>query len=135
MAIETMKTRRPLHYFRAWLGIGWLLVAAVVFLTLTPSPPRIEMLVSDKLQHGLSYTCLMLWFGQIYQPGRYWRIAAALTLLGMALEVLQGISGLRHFEYLDMLANSIGVLTGWGLSRTPLGALLLGLEQRLGVPG
>jgi len=130
-----MKTRRPLHYFRAWLAIGWLLVAAVIYLTLTPNPPHIGALTYDKLQHGLSYACLMLWFGLIYQPGRHWRIAAALIMLGIDLEILQGISGLRHFEYLDMLANSIGALVGWGLSRTPLGALLLGLEQRLGVSG
>jgi glycopeptide antibiotics resistance protein len=36
--------------------------------------------------------------------------------LGISLEFLQGIGGVRVMETLDMLANSLGVLTGWGLA-------------------
>jgi VanZ family protein len=135
MVAETMKSRRSLHYFKLWQTIGWLLVAAVIYLTLTPSPPHIDVLTHDKLQHGLGYLCLMLWFGQLYKPARHLQLAVSLIFLGIVLEVLQGVSGLRQFEFLDMLANSVGVLIGWLLNRTLLGTLLLRLEQRLGATG
>lgn len=129
MLSKTRECRYPLRWSGFWVAIGWLLIAAVVFLTLTPSPPHIDVLANDKLRHGLSYAVLMFWFCQIYLPLGHWRIAIQLVLLGIALEILQGISGFRQFEYLDMLANAGGVLVGWALSRMFRGTLLLRLEQ------
>jgi len=47
--------------------INWVLVAAVLFLSLTPSPPEIlDFAFSDKFEHLFAYSVLMGWAGQLY---------------------------------------------------------------------
>jgi VanZ family protein len=91
------------------------MVAAVVWLSLTPSPPDIDIEGGDKLGHLVSYFVLMFWFAQLY-ASRAW-YAAGFVALGIALEFLQGALGYRAFERYDILANSAGVLLGWGAAR------------------
>jgi VanZ family protein len=97
-----------------WLAIGWAMVAAIVWLSLTPSPPKVDFEASDKLGHLLGYGTLMFWFSQLY-VARKTRIsyAAGFAAMGVALEFLQGQLGYRSYEVLDMYANSFGVLLGW----------------------
>ena len=38
--------------------------------------------------------------------------------MGIGLEFLQDLSGVRFYEVTDMLANGLGVLLAWGLSAT-----------------
>ena len=93
------------------------MVAAIVWLSLTPSPVRVDVESGDKLGHLAGYGVLMFWFAQLY--ARRAPYAAGFIAMGIGLEFLQGWLGYRSFEILDMLANSAGVLLGWG------GALLL----------
>ncbi len=119
-----------LQYRRIWLAGGWLLIGLVVYLSLTPHPPDpLPFSGGDKLEHAFAYASLSLWFCQIYLQVRQ-RVAvlAALIALGAMMEVLQGLSGYRVFEYADMLANSVGVLIGWGLAHTLLGRLFILVE-------
>lgn len=97
------------------IAIGWALVAAIVWLSLAPSPPELEVAWGDKLGHFAAYGTLMFWFCQIY-PRRSTRVAYAIgfAALGIALEFMQGATGYRTFEALDMLANAVGVGLGWG---------------------
>lgn len=112
-----------LAYPRVWQGIGWLMVAIVVWLSLVPQPPvPPEFLAWDKAQHFVAYAGLMFWFRQSFQP--HWRWPAFLIGLGIGLEYLQGLSGVRMLDPFDMLANSIGVLLGLLLCATPLGRLV-----------
>lgn len=120
-----------LKYRRAWLVAGMLLVGLVVYLSLIPRPPEpLSFPQSDKLEHGFAYASLSLWFCQLYLRGRQ-RIAVvvALVTLGVVIEILQGLSGYRYFEYADMLANSVGVLLGVLLARTPLGRVFVLIES------
>ncbi len=120
-----------LKYRRAWLVAGMLLVGLVVYLSLIPHPPEpLSFPQSDKLEHGFAYASLSLWFCQLYLRGRQ-RIAVvvALVTLGVVIEILQGLSGYRYFEYADMLANSVGVLLGFLLARTPLGRVFVLIES------
>ena len=118
------------NYRRAWLAGGWLLVGLVVYLSLTPQPPQpVSFAQSDKLEHGFAYASLSLWFCQLYLSTRSrMMVIAGLFGLGVALEFLQGWSGYRYFDVWDMVANSIGVLLGFILVRTPLGRLFISLE-------
>jgi len=112
-----------------WLALGWLWVVAVFYLSLMPHPPEpITFDNSDKLEHMLVYGFLMLWFCQFADYNRI-RLAAAFVAMGAGLEVLQGMTDYRFFEYADMLANSVGVLLGWALVHTPLGKTLKFLER------
>ncbi|MFY9317094.1 MAG: hypothetical protein WAO95_16245 [Burkholderiales bacterium] len=99
------------------VAAGWALVAAIVWLSLTPAPPRIDIEQGDKLGHFLGYGSLMLWFCLLY-PRRAARIAHALawTGMGVGLEFIQGQLGYRTYEPFDMVANALGVLIGWALA-------------------
>jgi VanZ family protein len=116
---------------RIWLAFGWLWVIAVFYLSLAHNPPTPMLFEGlDKLEHALAYCILMLWFSQLH-PGHKARIRLILlfTAMGIGIEYLQGMSGYRYFEYADMLANTIGVLAGWGLAQTRMGQLFVILES------
>jgi len=98
---------------RLWLALGWAMVAAVIWLSLTPSPPKVDFEASDKLGHLLGYAVLMFWFAQLYTRRARVLYAAGFIAMGIALEVLQGELRYRTYEVFDMYANSLGVLAGW----------------------
>ncbi|TAK82926.1 MAG: VanZ family protein [Betaproteobacteria bacterium] len=102
---------------RAYIAVGWLLVAAIAWLSLTPSPPTIDVEQSDKAGHLFAYGLVMFWFAQLY-AARAPRIAyAALFIaMGVGLEFMQRWLGYRTFEVFDMFADSAGVLLGWALA-------------------
>jgi len=122
-----------LKHHRVWEGAGWLLIALVVTFSLIPHPPEpLSFNNADKLEHLLAYAVLSLWLNQLYAS--VWsraRVVVALIGLGVGLEFVQGWTGYRMFDVLDMLANSIGVLTGWLLALTPLGGVFAYIERRL----
>ena len=98
----------------ALLAIGWGWAAAIVWLSLTPAPPKLDFEHSDKLGHFLAYGSLTLWFCFLYASTKA-RIgyAAGFIAMGIGLEFIQGMLGYRTYEVFDMLANTIGVLLGW----------------------
>jgi len=123
--------REHLEFPRLWQGIAWLLVVAVVIVTLIPEPPPVEFMPAwDKAHHFLAYAGLTFWFRQVFVSMRW---TLFLVALGIALEFIQGWSGYRHFEYGDMVANTLGVLSGLLLASTPLGRLVKWLDYALGV--
>ncbi|MGQ0651964.1 MAG: VanZ family protein [Betaproteobacteria bacterium] len=96
-----------------WIAGGWAILAGIVYLSLTPSPPSPDFESSDKLGHLLAYGVLMAWFALLY-PARKPFLAAAFIALGIALELAQGALGYRSLELADMVANSLGIALGWG---------------------
>jgi VanZ family protein len=97
------------------LALGWGWVAAIAWLSLTSSPPKVDVQYSDKLGHFAAYGLLMFWFTRLYlrAPVRA-AYAAGFTVMGIGLEFLQGYLGYRTYEVFDMFANTTGVLLGWG---------------------
>lgn len=115
-----------LHYRVSWLAIGYALVAATAWGSLTPKPPEWAFAAGDKVLHGATYALLTFWFGQLY-TGRLRQalLVVAFALLGALLEVGQAYSSAyRHFDLADALASAIGAAMAWCLLRTPLGGLL-----------
>ena len=94
------------------VAAGWALVAAVVWLSLMPSPPQVDVTLGDKFAHLAAYGLLMLWFGLLYRARLYY--ALGFIAMGAALEVMQGWLGTRTADPLDAAANTLGVLLGWG---------------------
>ena len=89
-------------------------MAAIVWLSLTPSPPKVDFEQSDKVGHFLVYGALMAWFSFLYRQ-RTARVlyAAGFICMGVGLEFVQGMLGYRTYEVFDMYANTLGVLLGW----------------------
>ena len=89
-----------------------------MWLSLTPNPPQVDFEESDKVGHLLAYGALILWFCYLYERTRVQAVyAAGFIAMGIALEFIQGATGYRTFEVLDMVANSLGVALGWAAAR------------------
>lgn len=128
----TASSPSSLSYRVLWVPIGWLLVALVVWGTLTPSPPEALVVEADKLGHVLAYLVLALWFGGLYSGAVRGAYALALAAMGVGLEFLQDAGGVRQFELADMVANGLGVVSGWWMSRFPALNIVGLLDRVLG---
>lgn len=99
---------------RTAFGIG---VVVLIAGSLLPSEVLPETGLIDKWQHLLAYAMLMASFGVGAPAWRQLVIGAvALIALGVALEFLQALVPGRMPSALDVLANSIGIAIGLGLS-------------------
>jgi len=93
--------------------------------------PGLNSFLHDKLSHLLGYSGLMLWFSQLYKTTKIRSLLAVLlACLGITLEYLQGIGGIRMFEVADMLANATGVALGWILAVAGMDRILGWFESR-----
>lgn len=124
--------RQPLRYFSLWLTIAWLLVAVVLYSSLTSSPiqtPNIEY--GDKIGHFFAYFTLVFWFCQLYKNRSHILLFVLFVTMGVVIELIQGQTGYRTFEVADMLANSLGAVMGWLLVRFYVAEMLLTIEMWL----
>jgi len=122
-----------LKYKPLWLTVGFAMVLFVVYASLTAHPPGMDGFeLSDKAMHLIGYFGLMGWFLQIYQNKKMQKILAAIFIsMGVGLEFLQDLGGVRFFELNDMLANTAGVLLAWALIKTPFPKLLYYFESKI----
>jgi VanZ family protein len=120
-----------LRFSRFWRLLGWLVVSGVVYLSLTPFLPDLKLGVpaQDKFEHFIAYALLAWWFSQAYPLRLHGFLGLFLIALGAILEVLQGFTGYRDFEYTDMLADTLGVVGGYLLALTSAGATFRRLER------
>jgi len=115
-----------------WLSIGYLLIAYIFYSSLRPDPIEVDIDNFDKYAHTFAYFVLMGWFTQIYQHKNSVLICALVfALMGVLIEVLQGMGGIRFFDYYDMLANASGVILAWILSLTPFKNILFYFERNI----
>jgi len=124
-----------LSYKLFWLTLGWLFIVIILYLSLTPHPPEpLKFNGVDKVEHLLAYATLMAWFSQLQICRRQrCRNAILLILMGVGVEFLQGLGGVRQFEYADMLANTSGVLLGW-LTGSVLGSTVIrAIDRKIAV--
>ena len=121
-----------LKYIKVWFSLGLFWVLVITSISLYPRPPDLSSITfGDKIVHCLSYFWLMIWFLQIVKIKAQLVTAFAIIALGVMIEVLQGLSGYRTFDFYDMLANSAGVLIAWKLKNTEMVNLISKFESRL----
>jgi len=114
-----------LDLIRLWRIGGWLGVALTLAVSL--GPPALDEGTghADKLAHLAGYAVLMFWWTQLVVERR-WKLAVAIVLFGISIELLQGLTPARQPDLFDVLANTSGVLLGWLVAR-----LLPNLPQRI----
>lgn len=87
-------------------------MAATLYLSLVPVQQLPRMLnFWDKAQHSLGFAALATG-GLLAYPSHVWRVALGLMLLGIGIELAQALSGWRHGDWLDWLADCVGVALG-----------------------
>lgn len=68
----------------------------------------------DKWHHALAYfVCMFCWGHWYTPPAQRLKLAIIFILMGALIEVLQGLTDYRSFEWLDMLADAAGVTVAW----------------------
>ena len=124
--------RPPLRYVQAWTTAGIGFVLLVIYLSLTAPPRDFDVPRLFDAGHIVAYFWLTIWFAQIHRSAhRRWALAAAFGAMGVALEYIQGMTGYRQFDYVDMMRNFIGIAIGLALARTPMQNVLYRVERIL----
>lgn len=101
----------------------WLCALAVLTLALMKPIDHMPSTGWDKANHALAFLVLAVLGASAYS-GRLLRVLAALLAYGVLIEVLQGMTGYRDAEWLDVVADGVGLLLGWPLARRICAALL-----------
>ncbi len=87
---------------------------AVLVLAIVPAPPPVFTTGWDKSNHLLAFA-VMAWLGCHAFPKRVAITLLSLLAYGALIEVLQSFTPTRSAEWLDLLADCLGILLGWGL--------------------
>lgn len=124
-------TASHLRYRRLWFAVGVLLVLVVLALSIMDLPAPVDsLMVQDKLMHAIAYAGLMGWFSQIFRHDLTRLILViGLVFMGVGVEFIQGSTAHRHFDVLDMIANTSGVILAWALAYTWVGNVLPWVES------
>jgi VanZ family protein len=104
-----------------------LLAAAVLYLTLTPTPPHValdNLPYGDKIEHGLAFASLALMARLGFPRVPVWQMLEHLSFLGAMIEVAQATPGLgRDCDWHDWLADTGGVALGLAAAHVVLNRL------------
>lgn len=121
----------PLRFPKLWTALAWLLTAGVIVGSLLPGEVVASIPIRDKVLHAGSYFVLMVSFAGFYRRGLYLVVAVALLVLGVSLDLLQGLTETRSFDLRDIGMNCAGVVLGLVVSWWLLGGWCQRVEQRL----
>ena len=96
--------------------IAILVTISIAFLSLMNLSGKVIISLSniDKVYHAIAYFGLTIsWLFAFISKGRKKTIVISCIAFGMLMEFLQSnLTTYRSFEYLDMIANTVGVLIG-----------------------
>lgn len=93
--------------------MGWGLALLIAVGSLWPTMPDAAGKVSDKLLHFSAYAVLAFTFAGVVERRHWGRVVLGLLAFGGAIELAQAmLSPARSGEWLDMVANTLGVLAG-----------------------
>lgn len=96
----------------------WFVLFLLVYLTLTPSPPKpISFTNIDKFYHFSAFAGLTFFFTAAYRKINKLTIIMISVLLGVLIEIIQNYVPNRGFSFADMLADTIGVLCGYWIAK------------------
>ena len=104
------------RFLSRWMLAFFACALAVLVLALMPSPPPMITTGWDKSNHLLAFA-VMTWLGCKAYPQRLVHVMVGLLAYGAVIEILQSLTPTRSAEWLDLLADSLGILLGWALMR------------------
>jgi VanZ family protein len=130
----THKVLRPeLRHWRLWLGLGIAMVMIVATVCLLPNQSLPDVPTSDKFKHVVAFGVLAFWFGTIVVRRDVPWVALGVLAFGGFIEIAQWAMNVgRSAEWLDFLADAIGVLVGSLLALSPLYGCMRGFAVQRG---
>jgi len=88
--------------------------AMLIFIfSLVEIQPTETSLINDKVLHFLAYFCLASIVLKASEATKVRYLLLIIFSMGVLIEIIQGNLGLRYFEYMDIIANSLGILGGF----------------------
>ncbi len=104
---------KKLRFTPLWLSIGFIYILYIFYACLKVTAPSQPLFPHfDKVAHFLAYLALSFWFALIYTKDKRFKIMVLCAVQGILIEYLQGLLGHRSFEFLDMIANTVGAYLG-----------------------
>jgi VanZ family protein len=125
---------RSLRYRGWWFAAGFVLVLAVVVMSLLPRELAEDTLVRLPGGHVIAYFVLAFWFAGLVERDRQFVVVEALLVLGTLLELAQGLVPGRTVDGLDLAANAAGLLAAYALVGLGLDGWPRWIEARVGSP-
>ena len=126
-----------LRYARRWQIAGMFLLAMVLAFALVP-PDWFRLddrdspfFLSDKWLHGATFMVLALWFAGQYARDSYWRLVVGLVAFGLLIEATQRMVAYRDAEWLDLVADLLGIGVGMAIAIAGAGGWCLRFEEWL----
>lgn len=127
----------PLRHARLWRIASLVFLSMVLLATLMPAvwffPKKIAALSwfagADKWLHAMTFLVLAVWFAGQYRVSAYWRIAAGLLAFGFLIELCQLMVSYRTADWLDIAANTAGIIIGLAVAMAGLGGWSLRVED------
>lgn len=126
-----------LRYARRWQIAGIFLLVMVLAAALVPADwfwpagPDSQFFLSDKWLHGITFAALALWFSGQYARRSYWRLMTGLVAFGLLIEVTQRMVSYRTADWMDLLADLLGVAVGTAIALAGAGGWCLRFEEWL----
>ena len=97
-----------------WRALLFFLVVAILWLALTPAPPKTVDTGWDKANHAMAFAALgftSVW--ALWRRPRQWGwLVLALLAFGGAIEIAQSFLPPREADWADLLADGAGTLLG-----------------------
>ena len=84
---------------------------------------------ADKWLHALTFVVLSMWFSGLLERRRYWVIAIGLTVFGFFVEFCQLQVSYRTADWIDIVANTAGIIVGLAVAVAGLGGWGLRFED------
>ena len=126
----------PLRYATLWRTLSIVLLIIVLLAALTPTfwfDSKAKALVwfehADKWLHAMTFAGLTVWFAGMFAAHAYWRIALGLTVFGFMIEACQLLVSYRIADWVDIGANTVGIIVGLVAAAVGLGAWGLRVED------
>lgn len=126
----------PLRHVQLWRVLSATLLLCVLLAALAPTwwfDSRAQALLwlenADKWLHAVTFLGLSLWFAGLFARSAWWRVAAGLMLFGFVIEGCQLMVGYRMADWIDIGANTLGILLGLALAGAGLGGWGLRFED------
>ena len=118
-----------LRLTRYWFALAYMMLLVFGILSLIPGP---DIGDSDKIAHFVGYAALAAWFSLIIEQRKsLWYILIGLISYGLLLELLQSLTSYRFGDLADVVANSLGVITGLVFYFSPLRRILRKVDSWL----
>ena len=125
----------PLQHVRLWRTLSVALLLVVLIGALAPAfwfDTRGEALRwfqhTDKWLHGLTFATLAVWFAGLFARQVYWQVALGHMVFGLSIDACQWLVSYRMADWLDVAANTAGIVAGLAIAAAGLGGWGLRVE-------